>query len=737
MRKALVTPLALAGLASLVLTGAASAEPMFNRIGTFSVPLNLPAGRDPKTKSVAEIIAANEAGTLLAYTDGEQKGVGLIDITDAAAPKPAGFVPVGGETTSLVILGQRAFVAVVTSGDNFKEPAGRLATIDLATKQVVATCDLGGQPDSITLSKDKSRLVIVIENERDEKLDKGALPQLPAGNLTLIGVKDGQADCASRQVVDLTGLAAVEPTDPEPEFVDVNADGLAVVTLQENNHIVLVDTRTGKVAGHFSAGSVDLKGIDKTRDGRINPVEELKGVASEPDSVRWLDNDRFVTANEGDWKGGSRGFTIFRKDGAVEFDSGAATDHVAMRLGHYPERRSAAKGSEPEGIEVGIYGADRLIFVGLERASLVLVYRDEGPGRPPRYLQALAGGIAPEGLVAIPQRNLFVTASEADLVAKDGPRSVVTLYQRSEAPAAYPTIVSVDLDGAPLGWGALSGLAAHATTPGRLFAVTDGAYQPSRILEIDATQMPARITGALTVTKDGKPAAFDLEGIATRPAGGFWLASEGNPERKDKPTGNLLLRVSATGAVEEEIALPEALAAQATRFGFEGVAVTGQGADETLWIAVQREWKDDPKGKAKLLSYKPATKSWGVLHYPLSAPAAGAWMGLSELTALGDDRFAVIERDNRFGAGAVKTLATFSLKGLTPAAIGAANIPTVNKTLLRDLTPDLMKLGGYGLDKVEGMSVDSAGNLFVVTYNDGVDDSSGETQFFAFGKIAP
>jgi hypothetical protein len=151
---------------------------------------------------------------------------------------------------------------------------------------------------------------------------------------------------------------------------------------------------------------------------------------------------------------------------------------------------------------------------------------------------------------------------------------------------------------------------------------------------------------------------------------------------------------------------------------------------------VQREWKDDPKGKAKILAYKPATKTWGVLHYPLTAPTAGAWMGLSELTALGDDRFAVIERDNLFGAKAVKTLATFSVKGLTPAPLGAASIPTVEKKLLRDLTPGLMALNGYGLDKVEGMALDKDGNLFVVTDNDGVDDSSGETQFFALGKIA-
>lgn len=729
-------PIALAALATFLLGGTALAEPMFNRIATFQVPLNLPADRDPKKKTVSEIIAANEAGTLLAYTDAEQKAIGLVDIATANAPKAAGFVPVEGEPTSVVILGERAFAVVVSSGDNFKEPAGHLATIDLKTKQVTAKCELGGQPDSITLTKDKGKFAIVLENERDEKLNKGDLPQLPGGNLTLIGVKGGEADCASRQVVDLTGIAAIEPSDPEPEFVDVNQDGLAVVTLQENNHIAVVDTKTSKLLTHFSAGSVDLKNIDKTRDGQIRPVEELAGLRREPDAVRWLDNDRFVTANEGDWKGGSRGFTIFRKDGTVEFDSGNMLDHIAIRLGHYPDRRSAAKGSEPEGMEVGTYGNDRLIFVGLERASLVLVFKDEGPGRVPRYLQALPGGIAPEGLLAIPQRNLFVSASEADLGAKGGPRSAVTIYQRGEAPAAYPTIVSADLDGAPLGWGALSGLVADLATPGRLFSVTDSAYSPSRILEIDATQKPAKITGALTVSKDGKPAAYDLEGIATRPGGGFWLASEGAPERKEKPTQNLLLRVSAKGEIEEEIALPEEFAAKAINQGYEGVAVTGTGQDETVWLAVQREWKDDPKGKVKLLTYKPFSKSWGILYYPLTAPAAGAWMGLSELTYLGDESFAVIERDNLFGAKAVKTLQTFSVKGLKPAPFGASEIPTVEKKLLRDLTPELMKLGGYGLDKVEGMAVDKAGELFVVTDNDGVDDSSGETQFFAFGKLA-
>jgi len=47
----------------------------------------------------------------------------------------------------------------------------------------------------------------------------------------------------------------------------------------------------------------------------------------------------------------------------------------------------------------------------------------------------------------------------------------------------------------------------------------------------------------------------------------------------------------------------------------------------------------------------------------------------------------------------------------------------------------LKALGGYVVDKVEGFTVDAAGNGYVVTDNDGVDDSSGETLFFQIGTM--
>nr|MBA3519347.1 alkaline phosphatase [Hyphomicrobiales bacterium] len=444
---------------------AAQSSETFNRIATFPVASNLPSDRDPATPTVAEIVAASEDGMTLVYTDSQLKALGVVDIADPKAPKPAGFVALEGEPTSVAVANGKALVAVVTSESNDK-PSGQLVVVDIASKAVESTCELGGQPDAVAFNPDKSRLAVVLENERDEELNDGELPQLPSGALAILSVDSGAADCASMRTVDLAGLADVAGDDAEPEFADVNGAGEAVVTLQENNHIAIVDLAAGTVKADFSAGAADLEGIDTKEDGIIRPTDKLEGVAREPDAVQWLDDERFVTANEGDYKGGSRSFTIFNRSGEVLYDSGAELEHLAMRIGHYPEGRSDAKGTEPEGLEVATFGDDRLIFVGTERSSFVAVYRDTGA--EPEYLQVLPAGLGPEGLTAIPSRSLFVVASEEDLVEDGGARSTLMIYERGTGDAAYPTLVSSEAEGAPIGWGALSGLAADTAQAGRL-----------------------------------------------------------------------------------------------------------------------------------------------------------------------------------------------------------------------------------------------------------------------------
>lgn len=733
----MLRPIIRTTLAAALLSGAAlttQAAEVFNRIATFHVIDNLPAGADAAKSTVAEIIAATPDGKTLVYTDSPGERIGIIDIADAAVPRPAGTVALEGEPTSTVILGNYALVGVVTSKSR-AEPSGHLTIVDLARKEVASACDLGGQPDSLARSADGKVLAIAIENERDEDVNEGAIPQLPGGTLISFAVKeDGSVDCATKKVIDVSGLARIAPEDPEPEFVDINGSNEAVLSLQENNHLVIADLAGGKVTAHFGAGTVDLDNIDTGKDGVISLDGRKNAVPREPDAVHWIDDERFVTANEGDLDGGSRGFTIFRKDGTVDYESGAAFEHQLVRLGHYPEKRNK-KGVEPEGAEVATFGNDRLIFIGSERGSIVGVYKDEGAGKSPTYLQALPGGIGPEGLLAIPERQLFVTASETDLREDGLIGSIVTIYERAGGEAQYPTLVSADdANGLPLPWAALSGTIADAKQPGKLYAVSDSAYKQGRILTIDATKKPAVITEAITVSKAGEPTKLlDLEGIALAADGGFWLASEGNPEREKDKTQSLLVKTDAKGAIIEEIAIPEALAQAATRFGFEGVAVTGSGTDETIWLAVQREWKDDPKGMTKLLAYRPADQSWGAVHYPLDKAEKG-WVGLSEITAV-PGGLVVIERDNQVGKDArIKKLVFVPLQDVTPAPLGGT-LPVVAKTELRDLLPDLQAPKGYVLDKVESFAVDAAGDAYVITDNDGVDDHSGETQFIGLGKL--
>lgn len=707
----------------------ALAEMNFNRVATFATPDNMAEGEDRARVTSAEIISASPDGMTLIYTDSPLGVVGLIDITDPKAPKALGNIDVDGEPTTAKIIGGMAFAGVNTSAD-YVNTSGKMVAIDLATKAITAECELGGQPDSVAAAKDGSFLAIAIENERDEDLNDGKIPQMPAGYVVKLPIKDGAMDCAALQKIEVTALAAVGGDDPEPEFVDINDAGEIVVTMQENNHIVVIGA-DGTVASHFSAGAVDLDGIDTKRDGRLDFTSKREGVLREPDGVKWLDADHFAVANEGDYEGGSRSWTIFKKDGTVVYESGASYEQAIVAIGHYPEHRSHTKGVEIESVEIAKFGETNLGFVASERASIIGVYDLTDPTAPV-LKQMLPSGVSPEGMVAIPGRNLLVTANEVDLIEDGGVRAHVMIYELQDAPAAYPMITSAGTEPL-LGWGALSGLAADPTEAGKLYAVSDSVYgSMPMIYTIDATQTPAKITSGLLVTRGGDAAQkLDLEGVAVDGKGGFWLASEG---RSDRLIPHAIYNVNDKGEIKKEIALPAELLANEIRFGFEGITVAG----DWLWMAVQREWKDDPKGMVKLLAYNTAEEKWGAVHYPLDALAEGAaetvWMGLSEITVHGDWVY-IVERDNQVGATATtKKIYRVKAADMVPAELGGA-LPVMAKELVRDLMPDLAVLNGYMAEKVEGFAIDTAGTGWVVTDNDGVSDSSGETLFWSVGAI--
>lgn len=690
---------------------------------------------------VAEIVDASDDGRQLVYTDGAKGQIGLVDITDPARPRAGGVVEVGGEPTSLVVRGRHAIVAVDDSDGDFVHPSGRLVVVDLRTRAVARTFELGGQPDSVALSPDGRYAAVVIENQRDEDLGGGLLPQAPTGGLLVVDLVGGPERWSVRPA-DLAPVAAAAAhgDDLEPEFVDINDRDLAVVTFQENNHLAVVDLRRGTTVSQFPAGSVELHGVDTVEDGLIS----LDGTLTrrrEPDGVAWIDRDSFATANEGDYEdaageeGGSRGFTVFNVDGAVEYESAESFEHLLVSAGHYDEGRSENKGVEPESAEVGTFGGATYLFIGSERADAVGVY--EVGRRAPRPVQVLPTGIRTEGLKAISRRGLLVASTEAD-VADAGIPTMITIYAFAGGGARYPTIVSADDGhGRPIPWVALSGLAGDPRRASTLYAVSDAALAEGFVYTVDVGRSPALITGRTPVR--GASAPLDLEAVAVGPDGSWWLGSEGDAGARP----NLVLRVDpATGRVLDEIALPAGLVDHRRSNGIEGVAVTGRPGAEVVHVAIQRAWpaEGDADGvETKIGRYDVATGTWGFVHYPLQPAGGGDWVGLSELTLLPDGTFVVVERDKGWGPSTGFVAELKALYGLDLAAAefrphdDPRGLVTVPKTLRRDVLADLARGRVWTPEKLEGAAVAADGQLYVVTDNDGLDDATGETVFARLG----
>ncbi len=725
----------------------------FNRIATIPSCMQINSTCNTNDVTAAEIVAASVDGMTLIYTDSPKNQIGFVDISKANSPKATGVLAMGGEPTSVAVKSAHALVAVNTSTD-FINVSGKLSIVEIATKTVVHSIDLGGQPDSVAVSPDGKYAVVVIENERDESGSGGLPPQLPAGKLVIVDMTAAAPAEWTKRDLDLAGIATLYSADPEPEYVDINADNIAVVTLQENNHIALINLVTGTILRHFTAGSVDLVNVDLTdnRPAIIKTDEVQNTRLREPDGVSWINNDYFATANEGDLNGGSRSFTVFNTQGEVIWDSASELDDLAIRFGHYPDRRSDAKGNEPENIEMGVFGKERYLFVNSERSSLVFVY-DVADPKKPVFKQALPASAAPEGGLAIPSRNLFAVASESD-IRSAAIRAGINLYSYNLQAAKYPTLQSANQDkGNPIPWSALSALSADTNNPNILYSIEDSFFGQNRIFTVDVSNKPALILNETKIMDSNnvfansgvnatlasfsnselaaminadKSVNIDPEGLAQAADGGFWIASEGSGAAADAKSSNLIFKTDTYGVIQSVISLPAPVNALQTNNGFEGIAEY----NNSLYLAFQRAWAGETNPRIGI--YDLATQTWKFVYYPLDAYSsqyAGGWVGLSEITSIGNGEFMVLERDNRGGPdAAIKRLYKINLQAVTDGQ-------TISKTLIKDIQPALASTQGSLLEKVEGVALMSNDDVYIVTDNDGVNDHSGETQLMNLGKL--
>jgi len=735
----------------------------YHRLATFPVYLNRPDGEAADTETVAEISTVTPDGGTVVYTDAAAKRIGFLDIRDPAAPVGVGTLsltdlgpptdsgPSTGpgsaddQPTSVAAVDEYVLVVVDTTGGDFADPSGRVDVVRLADRIRVHSIDLGGQPDSVAVSPDGTLAAVAIENQRDEEFtppggQEGDLPQPPTGFVALIDLTGEPADWRVRRVdfdVEAARAAGLDtPEDLEPEYVDINSRGQVAVSLQENNGFAVIDGVTGEVTGIFSAGTQSVAGIDTTEDGVIDQSGSIGDTPREPDAIGWIGDDHLATANEGDWKGGTRGWSIFdANSGELVWDAGNSFAQLAVRAGLHIESRAEAKGPEPEGLTVTELAGRPTVLVASERSNFVAVY-DVTDVTAPQFRQLLPTTPGPEGVLAIPARDLLVISSETD-DADARVRASISVYGYGGQHAAaggtppFPSIVSGDLADVPIGWGALGALSADPADENRLYTATDIAYGPARLLGVDVSRSPAVIDSELVVTADGDPVTLDVEGVAARPDGGFVLAVEGDP---DEPgLDNEVVFVGADGGIERRVALPADIAAGLGGQGLEGVALDG----DDVWVAVQRELTGDPPGVVRIGRYRAGGGGqdvWEWFGYPLErTDAEGDWIGLSEI-AVHDGNLLVLERDKLNGPDArMKAVYRVAIPAGPGVRTAAEAPPVLAKTPARDLLPDLRATNGFTQEKVEGLTVAGNGRLYVVTDNDGLDDANGETVFLDLG----
>jgi hypothetical protein len=683
---------------------------------------------------VAEIVAATPDGMTLVYTSADRGLIGLVDIADPTRPRVIQTVDVRlggvGEPTSVAITpdGRYAVVAVRMEDDVDNPRRGLLRVYDIRQPRAVRhvrDVTVGIGPDSLALhGRGKTlRAVVAIEDEETNAKGDATLPGKRPGSIDIVGLQDLYGGVSSGlQRIDLVAALralpdALYPDDPQPEFVAIDHQRhLAAVTLQENNAIALVDLshpRRARLLRVFSAGTVQRQGdADVKKDGDIRMTDSFTG-RREPDGVAWVAPGVLATANEGDGKRGAdgvlpggRGFTLFDTQGRVLFEAGALSERQAVRHGHYPDSRSAAKGVELEGVAAARFGGVPYLLLGSERGSYIDVYRVTDP-RQPEWVQLLPTGMSPEGLTTITRRRdglqLVVAANE-----KDHSINLYRFYPRG-APAnpREPHLVAAD----GIGWGAISGL----TTDGRmLYAVPDNAFVPSRIWRIDPSDVA---NGRMVIDQvipltdtDGKPLKVDPEGIAYV-ADGFWIASEGKTV-----ADNELIKVDARGVVQRRIKLPASIQARFAHpnigTGFEGVAVSADG--QTIYTIIQRGF-DPSKPQAAILKWHMPSDTWTVALYPLDQHPRDPkqfWTGVSEITLLPDGRLLLLERDK--GGGEFHAINAEIKRIYSVQASDIVEGALLSKTLVKDLRRDYH----YLLEKAEGMVL-FGGDLWVVNDNDG------------------
>ncbi len=404
----------------------------------------------------AEIVAFDSATKRTFVTQADPATLRVYDARGRLV-RAMPFAAYGSELTS--VDARDGVVVAVVKAAVAGQP-GTLVVLDARTLAVLRSATVGAGPDAVTITPDGRRAVVADEGEPVGGYCAGGVD--PEGSVSVVDLATGTSRQARFGGVPLPagvrvyGPGATPAQDLEPEYVSVSPDSrTAVVTLQENNALALVDLATARVTGVVAAGYQDHSRValdPSDRDGTAGALATYPGLRGmrQPDQVAAFSAGGqlyAVEAGEGDareydcfdeqtrvggtgplarlrtttapptagatYAYGSRSFAIRDSRGRVVFDSGDQLERLTLAEfpelfnaseGSAPDSRSDDKGPEPEGLTVGQAYGRTYAFIGLERGPGAVVVADVTEPRATTVvdLARVEGDVAPEGLEFVP-----------------------------------------------------------------------------------------------------------------------------------------------------------------------------------------------------------------------------------------------------------------------------------------------------------------------------------------------
>ncbi len=284
-------------------------------------------------EGAAEIVAHDPATQRLFVTNGYDKTIDVIDISDPTSPSLASVIDLtqyGKQANSVDVYNGLVVCAV----ENVNKQAPGTAVFFDTDGNFINQVTVGALPDMITFSPNGDWVLVANEGEPNDDYTVD-----PVGSVSIIDIRLGAAGITQDNVktagferfnnmeldssIRIFGPNASVAQDLEPEYITVDRNSQrAWVTLQENNALGVINIKDAKVEELIGLGfkdhSLAENGFDASNeDNAINITPWPTYGMFQPDTIasyRYMGQTYIVTANEGD----SRDYAGFSEEERVK-----------------------------------------------------------------------------------------------------------------------------------------------------------------------------------------------------------------------------------------------------------------------------------------------------------------------------------------------------------------------------------------------------------------------------------